>query len=99
LGTVLKSSRRSWPHTEALKANIVEGEMGRESCDAKAALCAERLMNRFVGRPVRGGWIDHIDEAGNPIVTMIPASTLYHIFLAGTEALRVTSMSSLQGNV
>src|SRR5262249_1716351 len=28
-GHVIKSSRRSWPHTEAIKANAVEHELGR----------------------------------------------------------------------
>jgi mannose/cellobiose epimerase-like protein (N-acyl-D-glucosamine 2-epimerase family) len=93
-GAVLKASRRAWPHTEALKANIVEGEIGRKGCDEKAVRCMERLMNVFVGRPVAGGWIDHVDATGGPIVTMMPASTLYHLFVAVTEAVRVTSISS-----
>lgn len=91
-GAVLKTSRRSWPHTEALKANIVEGEIGRDGCDERAAACITQLMNVFVGRPVPGGWIDHVDSVGRPIVTMIPASTLYHLFMAVAEAARVTSM-------
>jgi mannose/cellobiose epimerase-like protein (N-acyl-D-glucosamine 2-epimerase family) len=90
-GAVLKASRRSWPHTEALKANIVEGEIGREGCDKRAAACVTQLMNTFVGRPVPGGWIDHVDPMGRPIVTMIPASTLYHLFMAVAESARVTS--------
>jgi mannose-6-phosphate isomerase len=89
-GTVLKASRRSWPHTEALKANIAEGELGRASCDEKAAICVNRLLDTFVGRPVAGGWIDHVDPMGRPVVTMMPASTLYHLFLAVAEAARVT---------
>jgi mannose/cellobiose epimerase-like protein (N-acyl-D-glucosamine 2-epimerase family) len=90
-GAVLKGSRRSWPHTEALKANIVEGERGRKGCDEKAAVCVTQLMKAFVGRPVPGGWIDHIDSTGRPIVNMMPASTLYHLFVAVAEATRVTS--------
>jgi mannose/cellobiose epimerase-like protein (N-acyl-D-glucosamine 2-epimerase family) len=84
-GAVLKASRRAWPHTEALKANIVEGEIGREGCDQRAAACTTQLMKVFVGRPVSGGWIDHVDAIGRPIVTMIPASTLYHLFIAVAE--------------
>jgi mannose-6-phosphate isomerase len=89
-GAVLKASRRSWPHTEALKANVVEGEIGRKGCDERASACITQLMNAFVGRPVPGGWIDHIDPMGRPIVAMIPASTLYHLFMAVAEAARVT---------
>jgi mannose-6-phosphate isomerase len=89
-GVVLKASRRSWPHTEALKANVVEGENGREGCDKRAAACVTQLMSSFIGRPISGGWIDHIDPKGRPIVNMIPASTLYHLFMAIAEAARVT---------
>jgi len=49
-GAVLKASRRSWPHTEALKANVVEGEIGRKGCDERATACIAQLMNAFVGR-------------------------------------------------
>jgi mannose/cellobiose epimerase-like protein (N-acyl-D-glucosamine 2-epimerase family) len=90
-GAVIKTSRRSWPHTEGLKANIVEGEFGRASCDAQAVRCLQRLADTFIGRPVPGGWIDHVDEKGAPLVTMMPASTLYHLFCAIAEAARVTS--------
>jgi mannose-6-phosphate isomerase len=89
-GAVLKTSRRSWPHTEALKANIVEGELGRANCDAHAARCLQRLGNTFVGRPFAAGWIDHVDERGAPLGAMVPASTLYHLFGAIVEAARVT---------
>ena len=90
-GAAIKTSRRSWPHTEGLKANIVEGELGRAHCDAQAVRCLQRLTDTFIGRPVPSGWIDHVDEKGAPLVTMMPASTLYHLFCAIAEAARVTS--------
>jgi len=90
-GAVLKGSRRSWPHTEALKANIVEGETGRVGCDSKAAHCVSRLMDTYMGRPISAGWIDHVNERGQPIVAMIPASTLYHVFCGTAEAVRAVS--------
>jgi mannose/cellobiose epimerase-like protein (N-acyl-D-glucosamine 2-epimerase family) len=89
-GAIVKDSRRSWPHTEALKANIVEAEVGRPGCDARAARCVSRLTETFIGRPIRAGWIDHVDGNGRPIVAMMPASTLYHVFCASAEAARVT---------
>jgi mannose-6-phosphate isomerase len=88
-GAVLKTSRRSWPHTEGLKANIVEGELGRAYCDAQAVRCLQRLADTFIARPIPGGWIDHVDEKGAPLVSMMPASTLYHLFCAIAEAARV----------
>ena len=92
-GPVLKSHRRSWPHTEGLKANVVEGERGRVECDQKAVRCLSRLIETFIGRPIRGGWIDHVDAAGAPIVNIMPASTLYHLFGAAAEAARVTNLA------
>ena len=93
-GAVLKGSRRSWPHTEALKANVVEGEAGRRNCDGKAAHCVSRLVDTYVGRPISGGWIDHVDADGRPTVGMIPASTLYHLICGTAEAVRVVSTTT-----
>jgi mannose-6-phosphate isomerase len=88
-GTIHKPSRRCWPQAEAIKADVAAFEAG----DARAAMRAQgivsRLMQTFLGRPVSAGWIDHVDVAGNPIVDFMPASTLYHVFLAAAEADRV----------
>jgi mannose-6-phosphate isomerase len=75
----------------------VEGERGRAGCDQKAVRCLTRLAETFIGRPTRGGWIDHVDAAGAPIVNMMPASTLYHLFGAATEAARVTNLAGRIG--
>ena len=94
IGYPIKSSRRSWPHTEGLKANIVEGEVGRPGCDERAARCLARLSDTFLGRPFPAGWIDRVDENGRSLVEFVPASTLYHIFCAVTEAERATRLPS-----
>jgi mannose-6-phosphate isomerase len=88
-GTVHKASRRCWPQTEAIKAHVAAFEAGDTESTAQAGRLIDRLLDTFVGRPVSGGWIDHIDETGAPIVSFIPASTLYHLFLACAEADRV----------
>jgi mannose-6-phosphate isomerase len=93
-GNVITSSRRSWPHTEGAKANIVEGEAGRADCDEKAAQCLVRLMNTFLAHPIPAGWVDRISADGVPIVEFMPTSTLYHVFGAVTEAHRVTSSTA-----
>jgi mannose/cellobiose epimerase-like protein (N-acyl-D-glucosamine 2-epimerase family) len=87
-GNKLKPSRRAWPHTEALKANIVEGEAGRQGCDEKAAHCLRQLQTGFLGRPIPAGWVDHWSDSGQPLSQFIPASTLYHIFCAFSETAR-----------
>lgn len=90
-GHVVKKSRRSWPHAEGLKANLLEATMGRNGADARAAQCISRLMENYLGRPVVGGWIDHLDQRGRPIVDFTPASTLYHIVCAAAETDRMVT--------
>jgi mannose/cellobiose epimerase-like protein (N-acyl-D-glucosamine 2-epimerase family) len=88
-GRVHRTSRRCWPHTEAIKAEVAAAETGDGQAPARAAHAIDRLMGAFLGRPVAGGWIDHVDATGAPIVDSMPASTLYHVFLAAAEADRV----------
>jgi mannose/cellobiose epimerase-like protein (N-acyl-D-glucosamine 2-epimerase family) len=90
-GAILKPSRRCWPQAEALKANIVEGEAGRPGCDERATRCVSRLTQAFVARPLRGAWTDRVSEKGGAASDFVPASTLYHIFAAVAESVRVTS--------
>ena len=90
-GSVVTRSRRIWPHTEGVKANIVEGEAGRSGCDERGAQCLSCLWEAFLARPITGGWIDRVSADGTPIVDFIPTSTLYHIFGAVSEAARATS--------
>jgi mannose/cellobiose epimerase-like protein (N-acyl-D-glucosamine 2-epimerase family) len=88
-GVHTKPSRRSWPHTEGVKAACAEFEAGRAGADERAADLLAVLQRHYLGRPVSGGWIDHIGPDGSPLVDYIPASTLYHVFLAIAEAERV----------
>ena len=88
-GRVHKASRRCWPHTESIKAEVASFELGDDNAAARAAQTIQRLLAVFLGRPVAGGWVDHVDAHGAPIVDFIPASTLYHVFLAAAEADRV----------
>ncbi len=88
-GRVHKASRRCWPHTESIKAEVASFELGDGNAAARAAQTIQRLLAVFLGRPVAGGWVDHVDAHGAPIVDFIPASTLYHVFLAAAEADRV----------
>jgi len=88
-GRVHKPSRRSWPHAEAIKAEVAAAEAGDGQAAARAAGVIDRLFSVFLGRPVPGGWIDHVDARGAPLVDGMPASTLYHVFLAAAEADRL----------
>ena len=59
-GRVHRPSRRSWPHTELIKAEVAAAETGDAEA-GRAARTIDRLFAAFLGRPVAGGWIDHVD--------------------------------------
>jgi mannose/cellobiose epimerase-like protein (N-acyl-D-glucosamine 2-epimerase family) len=88
-GTVNKASRRCWPHTEKIKAEVAAFEEGESLASLRAARTISRLRSVFLGRPKPPLWVDHIGPNGHPLVEYVPASTLYHVFLATAEAHRV----------
>ena len=76
----IKPSHRLWPHTEAIKAAVTRGDT------TTADRMATALLTCFVAKPFASGWIDQFDPDGRPTVDYVPASSLYHLFLAGAEA-------------
>jgi mannose-6-phosphate isomerase len=92
-GAVITRSRRPWPLTEAAKANIAEGELTPGQFDEKAAHCIASLAKCFLQR------IDRITVSDAPISDFIPASTLYHVFCAITEAARMFPRRAVVGPV
>ncbi|MGB3273216.1 MAG: HAD-IIIA family hydrolase [Xanthobacteraceae bacterium] len=95
-GHVVRASRRVWPQTEAIKAHAAAFEAGDVATAAGAARLIGRLFDVFLDRPVRGGWIDHVDAEGAPLVSFMPASTLYHLMGAAVEADRVWGRQRLR---
>lgn len=83
---VRKASHRLWPHTEAIKAAGVRHARGDASARFFGDDMARALLKNFCGRPFAGGWTDQIDPDGMPLVDYVPASSLYHLFLAAAEA-------------
>jgi mannose/cellobiose epimerase-like protein (N-acyl-D-glucosamine 2-epimerase family) len=90
----VKRSHRVWPHTEAIKAAVARHYKGDPAAAALADQMAGGLLQHFLDRPFAGGWIDHLDPSGAALVDYVPASSLYHLFLAATEAARMTSVAS-----
>lgn len=80
---------RSWPQTEALKAHLSEFEFGGRPLDGRIAQITANLLDRYLDRPLPGTWYDHLDSQGAVVADKVPASTLYHVFLAVAEADRV----------
>jgi mannose-6-phosphate isomerase len=85
-GSVTKPSHRLWPHTEAIKAAAVRHRAGDPEAYEFANKMATLLADQFLDRPFVGGWTDQITEAGAAKVGYVPASSLYHLFLAASEA-------------
>lgn len=86
--SIVKRSHRIWPHAEAVKAAVVrqadQDPLARQFADTMVGA----LMDNFLDRPIAGGWIDHLSETRQALVDHIPASSLYHLFLAAAEIER-----------
>jgi mannose/cellobiose epimerase-like protein (N-acyl-D-glucosamine 2-epimerase family) len=82
---VVKPSHRVWPHTEAAKAAVVRHALGDAEASRFGAMMVRGLMENFLNRPFAGGWVDHLGPDLRPLVDYVPASSLYHLFLAGAE--------------
>ena len=88
-GTSLDENKRLWVQTEAIKAQLTRIEATE---DAQAAMRLEVLLDQVfelylaVGH---GNWQDHLESTGRGFSETAPATSLYHLFLALTEVLRV----------
>lgn len=83
---VRKCSTRLWPHTEAIKAAAAQHKRGVDGAARFAAANARALRERFLDAPFAGGWTDHFSAEGVPLVSHVPASSLYHLFFAAAES-------------
>lgn len=84
-GTHRLPSHRTWPMTEALKANVAEAAAGRPGAMAKAVEVATLLHRHFLAPSHPGGWMDRLDAQNAPAAKNMPASTLYHVLCAVDE--------------
>ncbi|MGL5446044.1 MAG: AGE family epimerase/isomerase [Rhabdaerophilum sp.] len=89
LGRARKTSRRLWPQTELIKAWLAQAENGADRADGAAEELISNLMQTYLSGPFAGGWYDQFTAEGKPVGEFVPASTLYHLFVAVVEADRV----------
>ncbi len=89
-GTPIDKGSRTWPNTERIKAAIALQELDGTDPSDMVRASAGLLLDRYLRHTPRGAWIDAFDADGKPAVSTIPASTLYHVFLAFAEVLRVS---------
>ena len=55
----------------------------------------EALWRHYIAPATPGGWVDHIGADLQPKVEYVPASTLYHLFLAYAELRRCATALGL----
>lgn len=89
LQQVRKASRRMWPQTELIKAWLAQAEIGVERADEAAEKLIDNLMATYLSGPFAGGYYDSYNGVGEISIDTVPASTLYHIFVAAAEADRL----------
>ena len=85
-GVVLDGGSRSWTNTERLKAEVVAGRLFGLDTAAGIEASGRALLDRYLAAPVPGTFVDAFDAAGQPVAKAVPASILYHLFLAICEA-------------
>lgn len=88
VGGMRVESRRCWATCEGLKA-VASNFRHKRDCENASRIAARFLAairTCFLSGPFEGGWIDRIDDVDRPLVDHVPASTLYHIFLAVADA-------------
>ena len=88
-GTVTRTTRRLWPQTEIAKAWLAQSETSEPGAKDQAEQALVRLYRYYLRHPVPGGWYDQFDANGLSLVDSIPASSLYHVLCAVSEAAAV----------
>lgn len=89
-GAPLDRGSRTWPNTERMKAAVALWELdGVDPWPVIGSSC-QLLMQQFLTREPAGLWNDAFDAEGHDLSRSVPASTLYHIFLAFAEVLRIS---------
>lgn len=96
-GQPIDKGSRSWPNTERIKAHVARWELDSTNPEAALASSSRVLLDRYFATKVPGLWVDAYDSQGASLSKTVPASTLYHAFLAFAEALRAGKALGWQG--
>lgn len=91
-GVIIRGSHRLWPQTEALKAFIATAEYGPDAGARDAARqcispAVDAIFDHYI-LPGSGIWNDQLNPKRQRVSNFVPATSLYHLFLAFSEALR-----------
>lgn len=82
-GTVMKSGSRTWPLTEAAKAQAVRLHSDPQAAE-RLRVTFDWMYDRHLTAPgmTPGLWKDHFAEDGTLLTNNAPASTLYHVAMS-----------------
>jgi len=84
-GKIVSNAARVWPQTEAIRALCREDPKGVIWPGLVAAI-TENLFTVHLPAKLNGGWIDQTNEAGEPAIEFMPASSHYHLVGAALDA-------------
>jgi len=86
-GEVRRATKHSWPLMELIKASLAQARLGHpKNTEALAGKSLRALLDNYLYSPVKGLYVDQLDENDITIVNRIPSSTLYHLVNAAAEA-------------
>lgn len=88
-GQPIDRGSRTWPNTERIKAAVALYELDGVDPAPVIDASSRLLLDRYLKTDMPGLWIDAFDAEGRPLNKTVPASTLYHVFLAFAEVLRI----------
>ena len=90
-GAPLQCGRRLWPQTEAIKAHIARFEAtGDDAFIDRMTRQADAFHQAHIAGAPTGGWREHLDAKGGPLLSVLPASSLYHVTVAASEIRRLS---------
>lgn len=82
-GTPHDPGSRTWPNTERIKGALAYADVTGIDTSAAVHSAVDVLFDRHLDP--RGTWTEAFDGQGRPVTDTVPASTLYHVFLAFSE--------------
>jgi mannose-6-phosphate isomerase len=87
----VKKTKRLWPLTELIKASLAQAKASSDpqfklQAEQQAAAAIELLFRFYLRTDVKGLYVDQLDANNQVCVADAPASTLYHLMVAGLEA-------------
>lgn len=88
-GAPIKDTKRLWPQTETVKAHLAAYEQSGDTAYADRAVAHLGMMFEHYLAADRPWWREHLSRDGRDAFDFIPASSLYHLFIAIAEARRV----------